>query len=193
MALRKQLALKILPVPDALVIEADEYLFTLAAAMSEIIILREALTHYHIHGGNLFLAAGSEGKGLRRKQEVMAALASSLREALPAKGVPSEVVLCVVEAVQLEADQMRLMLGGGTPWETFRTENTLYKMLHADASTGHRAFRAITMLPALVLPPRRYYAARRWLSSRGWYRRFRAKTMPVPNITRVAGPGEFKA
>jgi hypothetical protein len=48
-------------------------------------------------------------------------------------------------------------------------------------------------LGLLVLPPFRYYAARRWLSSRGWYRRFRVKAMPVPKITRAAGPEEFKA
>jgi len=193
MALRKNLALKILPVPEALVIEADEYLFTLAAAMSEIIILREALTHYHIHGGNLYLTPGNGGIGLRRKQRVMEVLANSFRKILPEKGIPADVIECVVEIVQAEADQLRLMADGGSPWETFRTENKIYEVLHADASRGHRVFRAITMLPALVLPPRRYYAARHWISSRGWYRRFRAKAMPVPNITRVAGPGEFKA
>ncbi len=193
MAIRRQLTRKILPVPEALVIEADEFLFTLAAAMSEIIILREALTHYHIHGGNLYLAAGNEGRGLHRKQQVMEVLASSFRTILPARGIPADVTECVVEIVQAEADQLRLMAEGGRPWETFRTENKIYEVLHADASRGHRLFRAITMLPALVLPPRRYYAARYWLSSRGWYRRFRAKAMPVPEITRVAGPEEFKA
>ncbi len=193
MALRTQLARKILPVPEALVIEADEYLFTLAAAMSQIIILREALTHYHIHGGNLYLAPGNEGEGLRRKQQVMEVLARSFRTILPAKGIPADVTECVVEIVQAEADQLRLMADGGRPWETFRTENKLYEVLHADASRGHRLFRAIVMLPALVLPPRRYYAARCWISSRSWYRRIREKALPVPEITRVAGPEEFKA
>jgi glycosyltransferase involved in cell wall biosynthesis len=193
MALRTQLARRILPVPEALVIEADEYLFTLAAAMSQIIILREALTHYHIHGGNLFLSSGHGEEGLRRKQQVMEALASSLRIVLPTKGVSAEATECIVEIVQAEADQMRLMLDGGKPWETFRTESKLYEVLHADASHAHRLFRAITMLPALVLPPRRYYAARSWISSHSWYRRIREKALPVPEITRVAGPEEFKA
>jgi Glycosyl transferase family 2 len=193
MAIRTQLAGRILPIPEGLVIEADEYLFTLAAAMSEIIILREALTHYHIHGDNLYLAAGSGGDSLRRKQQVMQVLASSLRTILPTKGIPSDAIECVIEIVQAEANQLRLMADGGRPSETFRTENKIYEVLHADASTGHRLFRAITILPALVLPPRRYYAARHWLSSRSWYRRFRAKAMPVPKITRVAGPEEFKA
>lgn len=193
MALRTQLALQMLPVPETLVIEADEYLFTLAAAKSDIIILQEALTHYHIHGGNLYLTAGNEEKGLRRKQKVMAALAGLLQSALAANGTASDVTACIVEIVQAEADQIRLMLDGGAPWETFRTESKLYEVLHADAPQGHRLFRAVTMLPALLVPPRRYYAARRWLTSRGWYRRLREKAVPVPEITRVAGPEEFKA
>src|SRR5260370_7041784 len=89
MGLRTQLARRILPVPEALVIEADEYLFTLAAAMSQIIILREALTHYRFHGGNLYLAPGNEGKGLRRKQQVMEVLASSFRTMLQKEFLPT--------------------------------------------------------------------------------------------------------
>jgi glycosyltransferase involved in cell wall biosynthesis len=193
MALRTQLALQLLPVPAALVIEADEYLFTLAAAKSDIVILQEALTHYHIHGGNLYLAPGNQNKGLGRKQQVMAALADSLQSALAANGAAPDVTACIVEIVRAEADQMRLMLDGGAPWETFRTENKLYEVLHADAPSGHRLYRAITMLPALVLPPRLYYTVRRWLSSRSWYRRIREKTVPVPTITRIAGSEEFKA
>jgi len=192
MALRAYLARAILPVPKALVIEADEYLFTLAAAMGEIIILQDALTHYHIHGGNLYLAPGNENS-LRRKQRVMEALASSFRTILPGKGVSADVSECIVEIVQAEADQLRLMTDGGGPWETFRTESKIYDVLHADASPGYRLFRAITMIPALVLPPRQYYAARRWISSRRWYRRIRERTLPVPEITRVAGREEFKA
>jgi len=193
MVLRTQLARNLLPVPEALIIEADEYLFTLAAAMSEIIILREPLTHYHIHGDNLYLAAGNGEKGLRRKQQVMEVLASSFRTILPAKGIPADAAECIVEIVQAEADQLRLMTDGGRAWETFRTENKLYEVLHADASWGNRLFRAITTLPALMLPPRRYYAARSWLASRRWYRRIREKALPIPEITRVAGPEEFKA
>ncbi len=192
MTLRAQLARQILPIPEVLVIEADEYLFTLAAAMSEIVILQEALTHYRIHGGNLYLSPGNK-PGLRRKHRVMEALASSFRTVLPAREITADVTECIVEIVQAEADQMRLMTEGGSPWQTLRTEAKLYEVLHEDASRRHRLFRALTMMPALVLPPRLYYAARRWLSSRGWYRRIRDKTVPIPEITRVAGPKEFKA
>jgi glycosyltransferase involved in cell wall biosynthesis len=193
MTLRAELAREILPIPAVLVIEADEYLFTLAAAMSEIVILEEALTYYCIHGSNLYLCPGNGENGLRRKQKVMEALANSFRTILPTKGISADVTECIVEIVQAEADQIRLMTEGGSPWETVRTENKLYDVLHADASRQHRLFRALTMLPAVVLPPRRYYAVRSWLASRAWYRRVREKTVPVPKITRVAGSEDFKA
>ena len=193
MTLRAAIARKILPVPEALVIEADEYLFTLAAVLSDLVILPDTLTHYRLHGANLFNAAGGNAAGLRRKQGVLAALAETLRQELPARGVPADAARCVVEIVQAEADQLRLMLDGGAPWETLRTENTIYAVLHGDAPRSHRFFRWATMLPACVLPPRWFYAARRWLAGQSWYRSARKKILPVPGITRVAGPEEFKA
>ncbi|MGA2427798.1 MAG: glycosyltransferase [Candidatus Acidiferrum sp.] len=186
MSLRAELAKRILPVPEALVIEADEYLFTVAAALSEMVILKDALTNYHIHGGNLYVSAGGDTAGLRRKQQVMEALANSLSVALPAKGVFPEVTNCVVEIVQAEADQMRLMLDGGSPWETVRTEKKIYEVLHADAPRNHRVFRQATMLAAGVLPPKWFYRARRWVGSRGWYRGAREKFVPVPGVSHVS-------
>jgi hypothetical protein len=193
LAMRKALAERILPVPEALVIEADEYLFTVGAAMSETVILREALTYYGIHGGNLYVSAGEGSGGLRRKQRVMAELARSLSQVLPRNGVPADAVGCVVEIVQAEADQLRLMLDGGAPWETVRTERKMYEVLHGDAPARHRVFRGAAMMAALFMPPRWFYGARGWLGSQRWYQRAREKTVPVPKITRVAGPDEFKA
>jgi hypothetical protein len=193
MILRTELARRILPIPEALVFEADEYVFTLGALMSELIILQDALTYYGIHGSNLYLLSGGGNAGVRRKQQVMAALACALRNDLAARGASPEVVSCIVEIVQAEADQMRLMLDGGTPWETLRTENKIYEVMHFDAPRSHRVFRAVAMLPAMVLPPRWFYAGRRWLGSCAWYRRARREALPIPEIARVAGPEEFKA
>ena len=193
MILRTELARRILPIPEALVFEADEYVFTLGALMSELIILQDALTYYGIHGSNLYLLSGGGNAGVRRKQQVMAALAYALRNDLAARGASPEVVSCIVEIVQAEADQMRLMLDGGAQWETLRTENKIYEVMHFDAPRSHRVFRAVAMLPAMLLPPRWFYAGRRWLGSRAWYRRARQEVLPIPEIARVAGPEEFKA
>jgi hypothetical protein len=74
-----------------------------------------------------------------------------------------------------------------------RTEKKIYEILHADADLPQRMFRTAAMAPAMLLPPRVFYAARKWLVSRRWYHRLREKALPVPKITQAAGPDEFKA
>jgi hypothetical protein len=193
MAIRAELARRMLPVPEALVIEADEYLFTLAAILSEVIVLREPLTCYVLHGANLFVSAGAGTTGgLRRKQAVLAALAVSLSKALGDRGVPEEIVVCIVEIIQAEADQLRLMLDGGSPWQTFCAENKVFEVLHGDASRAQHLFRTLTMIPALLLPPRWFYAGRTWLGKSNWYRSVRKSALPVPGLSNVAGSEEFK-
>lgn len=192
MTMRATLARQLLPVPEVLRIEADEYLFTLATALSQLLILPDTLTYYRLHKASLYNSAGSSVAGLRLKQAVLAALAEALRRELPGRGVPADAVGCVVEIVQAEADQLRLMLDGGRPWETLRTENTIYQVMHEGASRSHRYFRWVTMLPAFVLPPRWFYAARRWLAGQSWYHNARAKVLPVSPIARVVGPEDFK-
>ena len=192
MTMRAEIARCILPVPESLVFEADEYLFTLAAAMSEVVVLKEPLSCYVIHGSNLYVSAGSGKAGLRRKQQVMAALAASLRGPLQAQGLGTEIVDCVVEIVQAEADQFRLMLDGGAPWETVRAENKLFEVLHGDASKSQTFFRALSMIPAFLLPPRWFYACRQCLGKQNWYRSMRQETLPVPGIAAVTSSEESK-
>jgi hypothetical protein len=183
LTLRTEIARKCLPVPEALIFEADEYLFTVASALSGGMILNEVLTHYRAHGANLFLAAGGSVEGERRKQRVLEALASELRFVLPSLGVPPAAARTVVEIVSAEAAQHRLSLEGGWSWEVFQTETSLYRMLHAEAPWPSKTFRWLSMIPALLLPPRSFYSFRRWLSSRYWYSRVRQTVIPVPPIT----------
>jgi GT2 family glycosyltransferase len=193
MTMRTQIARQILPVPEKLTIEADEYLFTLAAALSDLVIFPDVLTYYRQHGANLYNAAGGNTDGLRRKQHVMAALAAELRRELSSRDVPADAVECVCEIVENEALQMRLMLDGGAPWETLRVESTIYRIMHGDAPLSHRVFRLATMIPSLVLPPRWFYSSRRWIGKRTWYRRSRQRVLPAPKVTSAAGAEEFKA
>lgn len=193
MTVRSVVLDRILPVPESLVIEADEYIFTMAAALSDLVLLKQSLTHYRIHRGNLYHGAGASDAGLRRKQRVHEGLVQLLGRELSAHGIPRDAVDCVTEILQAEAEQMRLMVGGGAPWETLRAERKLYEVMHADAPRPQRIFRAITMLPALLLPPRWFYAGRRWLGSNDWYRRARDRSLPPPGMTRAASAEEFKA
>jgi glycosyltransferase involved in cell wall biosynthesis len=193
LTLRADLARKILPVPEALVFEADEYLFTMAAALGPFVLLPEALTHYRVHAGNLFLGAGASKAGERRKARVIAELADALRVALPGTGAPQAAVEALLEIVQAEAAQLRLKLDGGWPWETFQTERTIYRVQHSDASAKSKIFRTLSMVPALALPPRWFYGGRQWLGAQTWYKRARAGAVPVPGFAKVALPEAKKA
>lgn len=183
LALRSDVARRCLPVPESLVFEADEYLFTMAAALAGGIVSPRVLTHYRVHSENLFLVAGGSTEGLRRKQRVLESLAVSLRQVLPQLGVPADALRSILEIVQAEADQLRLSLDGGWSWEVVRAETTIYRALHAGASWKSSAFRWLTMIPALLLPPRAFYRSRRLLARHPWYAQLRQRAIPVPAVT----------
>jgi len=191
LTLRTEIAKRILPVPNELEFEADEYLFTLAAVLADSVILKDALSHYRIHGGNLFVAADPKSGGLRRKQRVLAALFSALQRDLPTHGACREVADCILEMVGAEATQLRLMVDGGAPWETYRVESAVYRIHHADASWKQKLYRQLTMISALVLPPKWFYAARRRLAGQPWYIRTREEYLPVPGITKMEAPKQI--
>jgi hypothetical protein len=180
LTLRSGLARKILPVPQELIFEADEYVFTVGAALSEAIILNAPLTYYRIHGANLFLAAGGTLNGQTRKQRVLASLAVELRRAFDTYGISRQVVRPILEIVEAEATQLRLKSEGGWPWETFTVESRLYRFHHPDAHFLSRAFRSFSMILALVLPPTWFYSGRQWLGSQHWYIRSRKSVLPSP-------------
>src|SRR5262249_52705661 len=54
LGMKRIAALALLEIPEILVFEADEFLFTLLPTLGEVIILPEALTYYRIHGANLY-------------------------------------------------------------------------------------------------------------------------------------------
>ena len=184
--IRARILRKLLPVPETIRIEADEFVFTMAAALGEVEILPEALFFYRLHRGNFFSQQGFNEGSVRRKQESIAELAKKLAERLPETGASKEAINAVVHAVQVEADQLRLSVDGGFPWETVTTELAMYRLLHEAAPWPHRGFKYATLLPAYLVPPRIYYTVRRWLAGSDWYIRARQVVFRVPQ------PGHLK-
>jgi len=185
MTVRAEILRKILPVPEALIIEADEYIFTLAAALSVVSILGEPLTFYRIHGGNLFQISGLSKESMLRKQKSMESLAQALAARLFAFGTPKDAIDAVVETVQAEADLLRLQVTGGFPWETFSTEWTFYRIVHEDGTLSHRIFKFASLVPALFCPPRMYYNLRRSFAANEFYMKARKVFFPVPEPRHV--------
>lgn len=186
MTIRTELLRRIGAVPESIEIQADEYLFTLAAVLAEAHILAEALTYYRLHDANGFqLTDQPEPQKLRHKQKSLEIIAKSLSQELKELGIDGRVIRTVLEFTQSSADQLRLSLDGGWPWETARTEWTLYRILHPDAQLTHRLFKLLTLLGALVTTPRGFYRAQRALTQNGLYRRARVRWLPVPEMRHI--------
>jgi glycosyltransferase involved in cell wall biosynthesis len=185
MTIRADLLRRIGPIPNAIEIQADEYLFTLASVLVGAQILPEALTYYRLHEANGFQLSGPDSQRLRRKQESLATLASSLSQHLQALGIDPKVGRAIVEFTRVSADQLRLMLDGGWPWETVKTEWRMYSVLHPDARLSHRIFKLLTLSAALAMTPRAFYSVQRALGKNGLYRRARKRWLPVPEMQHI--------
>ena len=178
MTYRAEILRKIGSVPEALTIQADEYLFTLAGLFADVLILRQPYTFYRLHEKNAFLIADGEPEAIRRKQRVLAALAKSLREQFRRHELPDDVARIIVDWLQNEADLQRLIVDGGFPWETVCVELCDYQVMNEHASMLRWLFKCVTLLPACILPPRLYYSLRQQLATNGLYRKARAKWLP---------------
>jgi glycosyltransferase involved in cell wall biosynthesis len=182
MTIRTKLLREIGHVPEALVVQADEYLYTLASVLAVARILPETLTYYRLHESNGFHNLSSDLRLLRRKQAVLAALYHALDRELCARQFPAKLVRTIVAFSHAESDQLRLMIDGGWSWETVKAEHTIYEVSHPEASLLHRVFKSVTLVAAVTMPPRFYYAIQRKLSENNFYRRARSRWLPFPEM-----------
>lgn len=180
MAYRSEILRRIGAVPEALTFEADEYLFSIAGFFADVMILRESLTFYRLHDRNLFQLANGGTEGIRKKQQVLAALAQSLRVKFKQLALPDDIARILVDCVQIEADSLRLVADGGFPWETVSTELKIMRTFHRDASLWQHLFSCARLLPAVFMPADTYYRWRHRLSRAGFYQKVRRKFLPFP-------------
>jgi glycosyltransferase involved in cell wall biosynthesis len=191
MAYRADLLRRIGTVPEALVIEADEFLFTLGSLFSEVLLLREPLTFYRLHGQNLYQISNGNLSSLRPKHAVLLALADALCHRFAEERVPVQICHVIVDAVQTDADVLRLALGDGSPLDTFRTEFRSYNLSHEHASPLRRLLKYVSLVPALFLPPRHYNALKHKLASSSLYARAREKFLPYHRPDHVDRTGDW--
>jgi len=185
MAIRAELLRRIGPVPEEIQIQADEYLFTLASALTATLILPEALTFYRMHAENLFQLDSYDDQKLRRKQKSLAALVQTILRRLEEFGTEPRVRNALTAYTRASADQLRLALDGGWPWETAKTEWQLYRVVHPDARPSHRVFKFLVLFAALFVSPRFYYHAQRNLAHSGFYQRARNRWLGVPEMKHI--------
>jgi glycosyltransferase involved in cell wall biosynthesis len=165
LAVRRAAAFALLDIPNSLVFEADEYIFTLLPTFGKVLILPEALTYYRIHGGNLYQDSRTgtfkyeSDPRLVRRAAVYECLSKHLPLELARRGCDLSMINLVMAPVQIEASRLKLMTFGGTRMENFRL------MRGATAVVGRRGLRSwivfwLSLSLAMICPPRWYFKAR---------------------------------
>ncbi|MGB2645581.1 MAG: glycosyltransferase [Candidatus Acidiferrum sp.] len=168
--IRKKLLEQILPFPEELVIEADEYMFTLAPALAPVLVLDKPLFHYRSHEGNLFQHSDVDDRKTKRKRRVLEGLLNCLPTRLRALGVHEEIIAEILKHNWVDVGRMRLWLDGGMPWETFRVERAAHQYSYAEQPIGYRLFKALVLGATLVLPPRSFYKIQQWYGTNGLHK-----------------------
>jgi glycosyltransferase involved in cell wall biosynthesis len=185
MSCRADLLRRILPVPESLVFQADEFIFTLAAFFSDVFILAEPLAFYRIHGQNLFSISGDNLSPARRKHEILVNLVAALRQRLARENIPSALSGVVLETIQNDADMLALCLDHGTPFKTIRTELRNYRIMYEHASPLRWFLKCLSLFPALFVSPARYVLLKQKVGANQVYRRAREKVFPFYRPTHV--------
>lgn len=187
LALRRTVLEKMLPVPEDLVIEADEYLATLAVAISGGLVLGQHLTNYRYHPGNLYQFGKFSLEKARRKSKVLQCLVRELPARLQVLGVAPDTVAVILKPRAVEAERLRLTVEGGAPWETFRAEREAARVSYDEFSFGYRLFHSMVLALTLVLPPKWFYRIRNWYADRQLHRFREVIGKPTLADTFVAG------
>lgn len=185
LTIRRSVLDQVLPIPEELRIEADEFIFTMAPAIGPVMILNEPLCYYGIHSGNLFQFGTFEPAKARRKMDVLNVLLRELPPRLRKFGVTDEIVSNLFQGTRLEAGRIRLSLDGGSPLETYSLERSAFRTSYRAATWRYRLFRFFVLLQTLLLPPRVFYQLRRWYSEKGLARLRSWTGEPTPNVELV--------
>jgi glycosyltransferase involved in cell wall biosynthesis len=180
-SIRRNILSRVLPVPEQLVVEADEFVSTMSVAYSAAGLIQRPLTFYRLHADNLFQVRKKDETKQRRIQKVLAALAEELRIRLHSAGTTQEIIDAIVEPLDVGSMRLRLMLDGGTHWETFQAERSDFRIAYKEGSPAYWLFKGFVLGCTLALSPKNFYRLRDWYGSSNWRRIRSMLGEPVPN------------
>lgn len=165
-AYRRAVLERILPVPEELIIEADEFLWTLAICLTDAILLPEPLFYYRLHAANFYLLDQGTG-GLSLKHRVLTGLLNSLPSRLANLGVPEATTDVLLARLRVDASLLCLQLNGGSPLEMFRVERKTYQFFYGKTSLKYRLFKTAVLALTLIMPPKWFLRLKHWYSAKG--------------------------
>jgi glycosyltransferase involved in cell wall biosynthesis len=166
-AYRKWVLDRILPVPLGAVIEADEFLFTLAVCLADVVVLDQPLFFYRFHEGNLFMIQANDTIRLRRKYDSLACLLKHLPERIVNCGIPLDVEKVLLNELAIDVRRHRLQLDGGSRLEMLRVERATYRLAYRDKPFGYRLFKYLVLGLTLLVSPKQFFRLKAWYANSG--------------------------
>jgi glycosyltransferase involved in cell wall biosynthesis len=185
-AIRRKVLNLVGAIPPSLVVEADEFMSTIAVARSEAMLIQQPLTFYRLHPGNLYQFRGQDLVKVQRKMKVLIALSAALRQELPQASLPGCVVNAIVEPIDCEANRLKLQCIGGMSWCTFQVERTGMRLAYKHMGWKYRLFKAFVLSLTLALPPKLFYKLRAYYSKMNLRRLRKFTGEPIPSGTAVS-------
>ncbi len=189
-AIRRSVLDKVLPIPESLVVEADEFMSAVAIAHSGAFLLAETLTFYRLHDQNQYQFREGDSRRMHRKMNALVSLEDALTVRLASAGISKRATQIIVEPIHITAARMRLSLDGGMPWETYRVERADFRSAYRETSLAYRAWKEAVLAITLCLPPRLFYRLRNWYSERNLRRLRSVVGEPLPASPISATPVE---
>lgn len=184
LAARRAVLVRMVPLPEELLVEADEFLATHAAALGGTRILPQPLTNYRLHSGNLYQFSEWNSERARRKYDSLACILRDLPPRLKPAGVQEDVIQILTDCVRIDVERLGLALGKGWPWDTVRVEREAGQQAYRDATFGYLLFHAAVLGAAALLPPALFYRMRRWYTKSGLARarQIVGSPKPIPSL-----------
>lgn len=193
LTVRRSILQRVTPLPEALCVEADEFLATHGAAVGGARVLQRPLTNYRLHSGNLYQFSEWSREKAKRKYDSLACLLRDLSPRLAQANVPESVIHVLRDCVRIDVERLALALGTGWPWDTVRVEREAGQQAYRGATFGYHLFHAAVIGAAAVLPPALFYRMRRWYTKKGLARarQIVGSPKPIPSlVVRTARPHE---
>lgn len=164
-AYRKWVLDRILPVPLGAIIEADEFLFTLAVCLADVVVLDQPLFFYRFHEGNLFMIQAKDTVRLRRRYDSLACLLKYLPERILSYGISADIGKVLLTELAIDVQRHRLQLDGGSRLDMLRVERDMYALSYRDKPLGYQMFKYLVFALILLIPPKQFFRLKEWYSN----------------------------
>jgi hypothetical protein len=165
-SIRRSVLERVLPIPGAIVVEADEFMSVMSIAHSSAILLPACLTHCRLHDQNQHQFNAEDPERMRGKLNSLSCLARELTPRLLAAGIPEESIQIIVDPILATVGRMKLTLDSGMPWQTYFVEQEHFRLYHSSAPFGDRVYKQLSLLLTLILPPRTFYRLKNFYTER---------------------------